>query len=151
MAVPKYVLDSNCYIDADRDPASRQLLRAFVAVATPFIYLSSVVAAELRMGATVKARRRLEQELVEPFECVGRILAPSAAAWTALGTTLAALVEEDGRDLRTVKRSFIFDVLLAYSCREVGAVLVSRNATDLARIKRVFDFKYAAPFPELRG
>ena len=48
------------------------------------------------------------------------------------------MVRNDGIDLRTIRRSFIFDILLAYSCRELGAVLISGNEQDLNRIRRVF-------------
>lgn len=49
--------------------------------------------------------------------------------------------------LRQVRRSFIFDVLIARSCREVDAILVSRNATDLARIAKIFPFEFVPPYP----
>ena len=51
-------------------------------------------------------------------------------------------------DLRTIGRSFIFDILLAYSCRELGAVLISGNEQDLNRIRRVFSFQSTAPYPK---
>ena len=51
-------------------------------------------------------------------------------------------------DLRTIRRSFIFDILLAYSDRELGAVLISGNEQDLNRIRRVFSFQSAAPYPK---
>jgi predicted nucleic acid-binding protein len=75
---------------------------------------------------------------------------PSPAAWEALGTTLAALVEEEGLVLREVRRSFVFDILIARSCREIGATLVSRNSTDLSRIAKVFSLDFVAPYP-MRG
>jgi hypothetical protein len=37
--------------------------------------------------------------------------------------------------------------LIAWSCREAGAILVSRNTADLARIRRVFAFEFVTPFP----
>jgi predicted nucleic acid-binding protein len=46
-----------------------------------------------------------------------------------------------------LKRSFIFDILIAYSAREIGAVLVSRNTGDLKRIVRAFRFDCVLPFP----
>jgi hypothetical protein len=64
-----------------------------------------------------------------------------------LGTTLATLVEEDGLVLRDVRRSFVFDILLARSCRDIGATLVSRNFADLSRIANVFSFDFIAPYP----
>jgi predicted nucleic acid-binding protein len=78
----------------------------------------------------------------------GRLITPSAAAWDALGLTLAALREREGLALVQVRRGFAFDVLLAYSCREWGMVLVTRNTRDMARIRRVFAFEYVEPYPD---
>jgi hypothetical protein len=66
----------------------------------------------------------------------------------ALGRTLSVLREREGLQLSQVPRSFAFDVLLAYSCREHGVVLVTRNARDMQRIRRVFTFAHVAPYPE---
>src|SRR6266516_2977007 len=97
------------------------------------------MAAELRAG-TIQARdiRTLEKIVLKPYYKRARIVNPSAAAWDALGKTLAWMVRNDGIDLRTIRRSFIFDILLAYSDRELGAVLISGNEQDLNRIRRVF-------------
>ena len=40
-----------------------------------------------------------------------------------------------------------FDILIAHSCREAGAILVSANTRDMERIARVFAFDYVAPYP----
>ena len=77
------------------------------------------------------------------------MIPPSSKAWAALGRTLATLVRREGLVLAEVRRSFVFDILIAYSCREVGAVLVSANKRDLARISRVFTFEFVAPYPTL--
>lgn len=87
-SVRKYVLDTNCYIDASRATA---------------------------------AHRALE--------------------------TLASLRDSDGLPLAQTSRGFAFDVLLAFTCREHGATLVSANAKDMARIRRVFAFESIAPYP----
>jgi predicted nucleic acid-binding protein len=76
-----------------------------------------------------------------------RLVNPTAAAWEALGTTLARLVEDEGLVLSDVRKSFVFDILIAGSCRDIGAVLVSRNVKDLSRIARVFAFEFVAPYP----
>lgn len=80
----------------------------------------------------------------------GRVLAPSAASWDALATTLATLAEREGLEPRQVPRSFVFDVLVAHACREAGAVLVSANRRDMERVARVFAFEFAAPYPAPR-
>jgi len=147
--VRKYALDSSCYVDASRDTTALAALQAFVARAAPGLYLSSVVAAELRGGArSVRDRKVLEDRVLGPFARRDRVFAPSAAAWDALGRTLATLREREGLQLAQVPRSFAFDVLLAYSCRERGIALVSGNARDMARIRRVFTFDHVAPYPE---
>lgn len=143
-----YLLDTNCYIDASRRPEALAALQAFAAWAAPFLHVSSIVAAELRAGArSVKDRRTIEERLLGPFARAERTIIPSAAAWEALGRTLATLRDREGLALAQVSRGFAFDVLLAYSCRERGAVLVSANVKDMARIRRVFSFEHITPYP----
>jgi predicted nucleic acid-binding protein len=144
----KYVVDSNCFIDATRDAAARAALEAFSVQAAPGLYLSSVVAAELRAGAG-RGRTIFEREVLNPYIRRGRVLTPSAQAWEVLGTTLSTLADRDGLVLAQVRRSFLFDILIAHSCREAGATLVSANTRDLERIHRVFSFEFAAPYPGL--
>lgn len=71
------------------------------------------------------------------------MLTPSAASWDALGRVLAA----EGVRREHVTRSFVFDVLIAQSCREAGAILIIRNEEDMARITRITPFEFVAPFP----
>jgi predicted nucleic acid-binding protein len=146
--VRKFALDSNCYIDASRDAAALGAMQKFVAKAAPGLYISSIVAAEIMGGArSVRDRKVIEDRVLGPFLRQGRIFAPSAAAWEALGRTLDLLREREGLQLSQVPRSFAFDVLLAYSCRENGVVLVTGNARDMARIRKAFAFEYVSPFP----
>ena len=143
----KYALDSNCYIDAAREPVANAALAAFTAREAPRLYLSSVVAAELRAGARSARDRRQLEEVLAPFVRRGRVLTPSGAAWDALGLTLSQLRAEGALDLANMPRGFAFDVLIAFSCREAGVVLVTRNARDMERIRSVFRFEFVAPFP----
>ena len=144
----KFVLDTNCFVDASRGDAEAESLAEFSAWAAPGLYLSTVVAAELSAGAgSARNRRTLERQILSPYIRRGRVVNPSPAAWETLGTTLAALVEEEGLVLREVRRSFVFDILIARSCREIGATLVSRNSADLSRIAKVFSFDFVAPYP----
>ena len=144
----KFVLDTNCFVDASRTDGDAAAFGEFCARAAPRLYLSTVVAAELRAGAgNAKDRRTLDRHVLSPYLRRGRVVNPSPAAWDALGTTLAVLVEQDGLVLREVRRSFVFDILIARSCREIGATLVSRNSTDLFRIAKVISFDFVAPYP----
>lgn len=145
-ALKKYVLDTNCFIDAARDPLARAAFESFCAQASPGLHLSAVVAAELRAGAG-RSRAALERMVLAPYVRRGRVIAPSARSWEALGDTLAALGHRNGLVLAEVRRSFVFDILLAHSCREAGAILVSANTRDMERIRRVFAFDFVAPYP----
>lgn len=145
----KYVLDTNCYIEASRDANALASLSSFANWSAPGLFLSSVVAAELRAGArTAPQRKKLEKEILGPFVRRGRIFTPSSDAWDALGLALARYRDEDGSHLASVSRSFAFDILIAYSCRENGAVLVTRNSKDMEKIRRVFAFDHVMPYPE---
>jgi len=144
----KFVLDTNCFVDASRTDAAAAAFAEFCAWAAPTLYLSTVVAAELRAGAgSARHRRILEKQILSPYMRRGRLVNPSPAAWEELGSTLATLVEDEGLVLRDVPRSFVFDILIAGSCRDMGAILVSRNVTDLSRIAKVFSFDFVQPYP----
>jgi len=144
----KYVLDTNSFIDAARNAEFRAAFDAFCAQAAPGLHLSSVVAAELRAGAG-RSRVALERDVLEPYVRRQRLLTPSAQSWEMLGTTLATLASREGLVVAEIRRSFIFDVLVAHSCREAGAILITANARDMARIAKVFAFDFVAPFPKL--
>lgn len=144
----KYVLDTNCFIDATHDADVRAALETFSLAAAPGLYLSAVVAAELRAGAG-RSRSTLERVVLDPYIRRGRVLTPSAQSWEALRTVLGALTERDGLVLAQTARSFVFDVLIAHSCREAGATLVSANTRDLERIARVLPFDFVAPYPKV--
>jgi predicted nucleic acid-binding protein len=144
----KFVLDTNCFIDASRTDAGADAFAEFCGRAAPRLYLSTVVAAELRAGVgNTNQRRVLNRLVLSSYVRRRRVVNPSAAAWEALGTTLARLVEGQGLVLSEVRKSFVFDILIAWSCRETGAVLVSRNVKDLSRIAEVFKFEFVAPYP----
>jgi predicted nucleic acid-binding protein len=146
----RFVLDTNCFIAASRNDKEAASLETFVQMAAPWLYLSTVVAAELRAGTTdVHELRKLENAVLKPYAKRGRVITPSAAAWETLGRTLAWLVKNEGIVLRTTPKSFVFDILIAFSCRELGATLISNNERDLLRIRRVFSFEFSAPYPDL--
>jgi len=141
------VLDTNCFIDAARNAETGAAFEAFCTNAAPGLHLSAVVAAELRAGAG-RSRSTLERVVLAPYVRHDRVIAPSAKSWDVLGNTLAALVQREGLVLAQMRRSFVFDILIAHSCREAGAVLVSANKRDFERIARVFAFDFVAPYPE---
>jgi predicted nucleic acid-binding protein len=144
----KYVLDTQLFIDAFRDPTANESLQRFHQALAPFEYLSVVVAQELRAGVTrERDRKALERHVLSVFERSGRTLAPSAVAWHRSGDLLSDMARQDGLEVGRVSKSFANDVLLALSCREAGCVLVTENERDFQRIRRHVPFDYVKPWP----
>lgn len=146
----KYVLDTELFIDAFRDPAANERLQEFHRAFAPFEYLSVVVAQELRAGAThFEARRRLERHVVRVFARANRTITPSAAAWHRSGTLLSDMVRTEGLESARVSKAFANDILLALSCREAGCVLVTENRRHFERIRRFVTFDFVRAWPAI--
>lgn len=145
---PKYVLDTQIFIDACRDPMANEALQRFHRAFAPFEYLSVVVAHELRAGVTQERDRKvLERNVLDVFERAGRTFAPTASAWHRSGDLLSHMARKEGLEIGRVSKSFANDVLLALSCREAGCVLVTGNERDFHRIRRYVSFDYVKPWP----
>ena len=144
----KYVLDTQLFIDAFRDPTANEALQRFHRAFAPFEYLSVVVAQELRAGVRrERDRKALERNVLSVFERSGRTFAPSASAWHRSGYLLSHMARNEGLEIGRVSKSFANDVLLALSCREAGCVLVTENERDFQRIRRHVSFDYVRPWP----
>ena len=144
----KYVLDTNLFIQAFREPAANAELQRFHLLFAPFEFLSAVVAQELLAGTHVRAhRRKLQRHVLNVFARRGRIVTPSAHAWEQSGIVLAELVRREGPELRRLSKAFGNDILLALSCREGGLVLVTDNRRDFGRIARITNFDFIEPWP----
>jgi len=141
----RYVVDSSLYIDALRTEEGRRTLHAFQEAFAPFLHLSAVVAQELRAGVPSHTASKFEAAVFAPYERRDRVITPSYAAWKETGRVLAELVVPS--QWRAVTCSFVNDVLLAMSCREAGAILVTANTRDFARIASVRKFDFAPPWP----
>ena len=147
-APPKYVLDTQLFIQAFRNPAANEALQEFHRARAPFEYLSAIVAQELRAGIRRAAdRRALERHVLGVYERVGRLITPSASAWHRSGDLLAAMMQDEGLEPVRVSKSFSNDILLALSCREAGCVLVTENHRDFTRIQKFLRFEFVAPWP----
>ena len=144
----KYVLDTQLFIHAFRDPAANEALQQFHRAFAPFEYFSAVVAQELRSGVQrPRDRRALERYVLRVFERAGRTIAPSADAWHRSGDLLADMARMEGLDIAQVAKAFGNDILLAVSCREAGCVLVTDNQRDFRRIRRFIPFEFTKPWP----
>jgi predicted nucleic acid-binding protein len=143
-----YVLDTQLFINAFRDPAANEALERFHRAFAPFEYLSAVVAQELRAGVRREQdRKALERHVLNVFERSGRTFAPSADAWHRSGDLLSDMTRTQGLEFGRVSKSFANDILLALSCREAGYVLVTENQRDFQRIRRHVRFDFVNPWP----
>ena len=144
----RYVLDTNLYVAADRDPAKAEELIGFYSAFLPFTYLHAIVAQELLLGAVESRRsRQIHAAYLAPFEARGRVITPSYQTWKRSGELVAALVRRRVIAPGSFGRSFVNDALLAASCREAGLTLVTANVRDFARLQRVERFEFVSPWP----
>lgn len=144
----KYVLDTQLFINAFRDPAANEALQQFHRVFSPFEHLSVIVAQELRAGVRrSQDRRALERHVLKVFKRANRMITPSGDAWHRSGDLLAEMARNEGLEIPCVSKAFANDVLLALSCREAGCVLVTDNERDFQRIRRFVQFDFTKPWP----
>ncbi len=146
--MPKYVLDTNVYIAANRDPHAAAALIEFYGAHLPATYLHATVAQELLLGSTTPAaRRQVRDAYLRPFEARGRMVVPSYRAWVRSGELVALLTQRRVLSPGAFTRSFLNDALLAASCREEGLTLITANTRDFARLQQVERFEFLAPWP----
>ena len=144
----KYVLDTQLFIKAFRDPAANDALQRFHRAFAPFEHFSVIVAQELRAGVKRQRDRKvLERGVLGVFERAGRTFAPSAGVWHRSGDLLSDMARKDGLEIARLSKSFANDVLLALSCREAGYVLVTDNERDFRRIREYVQFDFVKPWP----
>lgn len=143
----KYVLDTQLFINAFRDPTANEALQQFHRAFAPFEHLSVVVAQELRAGARAQDRKALERHVLKVYQRANRTITPSADAWHRSGNLLAEMAQTEGLEIARVSKTFANDVLLALSCREAGCVLVTDNERDFQRIRRFVQFDFTKPWP----
>lgn len=138
-----FTLDTNVVVDAVRQPAELDRLKAFLSWALPSTVLSSIVAAELTAGVrTAKARRALDHLFLGAFERRDRVVVPSASAWKRMGAIVGQLGPAG------LSASQQNDTLLAIQAREWGWTLITRDRDFEALRPHVSGLKLSAPFPE---
>ena len=144
----KYVLDTQLFINAFRDPVVSEELQRFHRAFSPFEHFSVIVAQELRAGVKRRRdRKMLERNVLKVFQRANRTITPSADAWHRSGDLLAEMARHEGLEIARASKAFANDVLLALSCREAGCVLVTDNAPDFQRIRRFVQFDFMKPWP----
>jgi len=148
--VPKYVVDTNLYVEAITTDEGNAALAAFQRRCAPFLFQHSTIAQEILAGARDEADyREYHGDWVAPFEDLGRVITPTHMAWTRAALIVARLVERRHLSPGGFSRSFLNDCLIAASGREHGFILVTRNTGDFALISQVErGVRYQPPWPE---
>lgn len=144
-----YVLDSNVYIRALQVPALADELKAFETAAVSRLWVSAVVMFEVEAGARDQRQADAwERQILQPFRTRHRVLLPSASTWRLTARIDRAIRVLGGFAKKLDQRSFLNDMLIAATCREVGATLITANRADFALIDRVMGFWFVTSFPE---
>jgi predicted nucleic acid-binding protein len=147
--VREYVLDTPLYVRAFRSQEGAAELEEYFKDFTLNTYLSSVVLHELLVGArTVEKARQIQEALLGPLVRAGRVITPSHSAWEQAGLAISAMARKEGRDLKSVPKSLVNDVLLAASCRESGMILITENVVDFELIRRYLKHDQIPPWPQ---
>lgn len=143
-----YVLDANLYIGAQRDATLRSALRDFLTRESTQLYLSRVVLYELMAGArTANDQRQVLRDIGAPFGQHLRIIETDGQVWEDAAFLYRAIRARKKYAGILATASFRNDLLLAASCRRVGATLISMNRRDFAVINSVRAFRFVDYLP----
>lgn len=144
-----WVLDTNVYIRALRDRQRLADLKRFRVRARARVWLSAVVGLELRAGAVTAAHAQALDDLLKVYIERGRLVVPSFDAYQQAGRIIATLALKERFALADAPRSFVNDALLAASCREAGAVLITENTRDFITMQRhLKGFRFRTDYPD---
>jgi predicted nucleic acid-binding protein len=102
-------------------------------------HMSTVVWMELQAGATTKRAEQAVARIARTFAATGRLIAPSVAVWKSAGPVLRRL-RTSGRETR--RASLVHDVLIALTARDLGATVVTSDASDFGAIQKHVDFSW---------
>ena len=137
----KYVFDTNIYIHClqNREFALKHAdqFSRFL----PSTYFSSVVAQELLVGCTDELAVKRVQNFLLPFERVRRIINPSYQNWKDAALIVVKIALRTP-NLKSKKIALINDTLIALSCRDIGATVVTLNLGDFKLIRRYVSFRF---------
>jgi len=143
-----FIIDTNLYIRALRDPDFAADLEAFQETAFTRLWLSAVVLFEVMVGAFSDAHAEsYDRWLVRPFDRRNRVLVPDDRSWRSVARMHREIRSLGGFDEKLAQRSFLNDMLIAATCRQVGATLLTANRADYELLNRVVGVRFLTHFP----
>ena len=140
----KYLFDTNVYIQSMRDRYFALHYAEQYRQRLPSTFFSSVVAQELLVGCTNDLAVRRVQNFFRPFERVERIINPTYEDWKKAGLTAVKIVSRRP-NLKSKKIALINDILIALSCRRIGATLITFNTQDFDVICHFIQLRFQRP------
>ncbi|HKV51494.1 MAG TPA: type II toxin-antitoxin system VapC family toxin [Gemmatimonadaceae bacterium] len=147
-----FLLDTNLYIRGLTDAGFGEALAQFQRSAVKQLWISAVVVYEVTVGARNAAHAAAwERWLVRPFRTRERVLLPGEATWRIAAEARRRLQAGKQYAASLARASFQNDLLIAATCRERGATLITANARDFEIIKRVIALRYTTSFPSTRA
>ncbi|HSC32205.1 MAG TPA: type II toxin-antitoxin system VapC family toxin [Gemmatimonadaceae bacterium] len=143
-----YLLDTNLYIRALNEPAFGLALADFQQRQLKCLWLSAIVVYEVAVGARdAEHAAAWERWLVRPFRTRERVLVPGESTWRITADARRRLRSGRRYEASLATASFQNDLLIAATCRERGATLITANARDFAIIKRVIPLRFVTALP----
>ena len=137
--------DTNVYINALRDQRNAVLLERILKANGNRLRLPAVVAMELRAGARTEDQRALVESIFDSFARRERIIVPTYSAFLHAGRVIAEIASENYFTSRG-DASMLNDALIAASCRESDATLVTHNHSHFELIQTCLrGFRFVDP------
>ncbi|MEK6691276.1 MAG: type II toxin-antitoxin system VapC family toxin [Nitrospirota bacterium] len=134
----KVILDTSIYIPFINKSISHPIFE--LKFGKPVLYMSAVVIEELYAGAFDNTSINILDKTYNTLEDLGRLIVPEANDWQRTGKVVAKLGQKYGFEDTFLSR-ITNDVLIAFSARRIGAIVVTDNTKDFLRIKEFVDFK----------
>jgi predicted nucleic acid-binding protein len=134
----KLIFDTNVWIDHLRGDALAPLLPQLRGKYQ--LWMDALVAAELRAGCRSPSERRVVDGLLAPFAGAGRVRAASGEELADAGRALSKLRQRG--TLASGGAGALIDAAIAVVALRLGALLVTANARDFAKLATVLPFHW---------
>jgi predicted nucleic acid-binding protein len=145
-----YVLDTSYSFQASRSSHFRGLLRTFLVHMGPRVLLSTVVLHALLVGAsTIESQEEIVREVARPLQRHAPIIDTDDVVWPDAALITRTIGALGGLAVKVKSANFRHDVLIAASCRQVGATLITNNSKGFETISSVRQFRFMRVFPLL--
>ena len=133
----KVIIDTSIYIPFINTGISHPIFE--LEYGMPLFYMSAVVIEELYAGAFDTISIKLLDRMYETFKNLGRLVVPEASDWQKTGKVVAKLGQKYGFEEKYLSKA-TNDVLIAFSAKQIGAIVVTNNTKDFLIIKEFVDF-----------